>query len=102
MWCVPTPNAEYIAKMDDVLNVLARPYDKREPVVTVDERPVVLRGTSRPGRRMAPGRVAREDCEYVRHGTDEHRLHGRAEDWAPPDPRNAQPQGAAFHGRVAA
>jgi len=55
--------------MEDVLNVLARPYDKREPVVTVDERPVVLRGASRPGRPMAPGRVARTDYEYVRKGT---------------------------------
>src|ERR1700716_1022053 len=69
MWCVPTLDAEYIAKMEDVLNVLARPYDQREPVVTVDERPVVLRGTSRPGRPMTPGRVAREDYEYVRKGT---------------------------------
>lgn len=25
MWCVPTLNAEYIANMEDVLNVLARP-----------------------------------------------------------------------------
>jgi hypothetical protein len=55
--------------MEDVLNVLARPYDKREPVVAVDERPVVLRGASRPGRPLAPGRVARADYEYVRKGT---------------------------------
>jgi hypothetical protein len=55
--------------MENVLNVLARPYDNREPVVAVDERPVVLRGASRPGRPMAPGRVAREDYEYVRKGT---------------------------------
>ena len=50
MWCVPTLDAEYIANMEDVLNVLARPYDEREPVVTLDERPVALRGASRPGR----------------------------------------------------
>jgi hypothetical protein len=55
--------------MEDVLNVLARPYDNREPVMTVDERPVVLRGASRPGRPLRPGRVAREDYEYVRKGT---------------------------------
>ena len=69
MWCVPTLTAEYIAKMENVLNVLARPYDKREPVVTIDERPVVLRSTRRPGRRLRPGRIAREDYEYVRQGT---------------------------------
>ena len=32
MWCVPTLDAEYIEHMEDVLNVLARPYDAREPV----------------------------------------------------------------------
>lgn len=69
MWCVPTLDAEYIACMENVLNVLARPYDAREPVVALDERPVVLRGASRPARAMSPGRLAREDYEYVRKGT---------------------------------
>jgi transposase len=69
MWCVPTLDAEYIANMEDVLNVLARPYDAREPVVTLDERPVALRGASRPGRPLAVGRIAREEYEYVRMGT---------------------------------
>jgi transposase len=69
MWCVPQLDAEYIACMEDVLNVLARPFDAREPVVTLDERPVALRGASRPGRAMAPGQLAREDYEYVRKGT---------------------------------
>jgi transposase len=55
--------------MEDVLNVLARPYDRGEPVVTLDERPVVLRGASRPDRPMAPGQIARADYEYVRKGT---------------------------------
>jgi transposase len=55
--------------MEDVLNVLARPYDAREPVVTLDERPVALRGASRPGRPLAVGRIAREEYEYVRMGT---------------------------------
>jgi transposase len=55
--------------MEDVLNVLARPLDPREPVVALDERPVVLRGASRPGRPMRVGRIAREDYEYVRRGT---------------------------------
>src|SRR3989442_13421730 len=69
MWCVPELDAEYIACMEDVLNVLARPYDEREPVVGFDERPVALRGASRPGHLMLPGRIAREDYEYVRKGT---------------------------------
>jgi len=69
MWCVPTLDRDYIACMEDVLNVLARPYDRRAPVVSLDERPVVLRGTQRPGRPSGPGRVMREDYEYIRQGT---------------------------------
>ena len=47
--------------------MLAR--DPREPVVALDERPVPLRGASRPGRPMQAGRLARTDYEYVRRGT---------------------------------
>jgi hypothetical protein len=69
MWCVPTQDTEYIACMEDVLNVLTRAYDSREPVVTLDERSVPWRGASRPGQSMAPGRIAREDYEHARTGT---------------------------------
>ena len=69
MWCVPTLDAEYVDCMEDVLNVLARPYDPREPVIAFDERPVALRGASRPGRPIGVGRMAREDYEYIRRGT---------------------------------
>ncbi len=66
MWCVPTLDAEYIIRME---NVLARPYDPDAPVVALDERPVVLRGAARPGRPMTSGHVARVDYASVRHGT---------------------------------
>jgi len=69
MWCVPALDTEYIARMENVLNVLARPYDRKAPVVALDERPVVLRSAARPGRPMTPGHVARVDYEYRRHGT---------------------------------
>ena len=69
MWGVPTLDAEYLACMEDVLTVLARPDDAREPVGGVDDRPVAVRGASRPGRPMRGGRLAREDYEYVRTGT---------------------------------
>lgn len=55
--------------MEDVLNVLARRHDPHAPVVALDERPVVLRGASRPGRPMRAGHLTREDYEYVRRGT---------------------------------
>lgn len=55
--------------MEDVLDLLARPYDASEPVVALDERPVQLLDCAREGRPAAPGRVARRDYEYVRRGT---------------------------------
>ncbi|GAB91336.1 putative transposase [Gordonia rhizosphera NBRC 16068] len=55
--------------MEDVLAVYARPYDPRYPVVVMDEKPLQLLDDARPGTPCAPGRIAREDSEYVRCGT---------------------------------
>lgn len=55
--------------MENVLDLLAQPVNEREPVVALDERPVQLLDSARPGTPMAPGRIARQDYEYVRHGT---------------------------------
>ena len=69
MWCVPKLDAEYVERMEDVLALYEKPYDKREPVVCLDERPIQLLDSSRPGRAAAPSKIAREDYEYVRCGT---------------------------------
>ena len=69
MWCVPELNDEFIARMEDVLKLLARPYNWREPVVTLDERPVQLLDPERAGIAMSPGKPSRVDYEYVRRGT---------------------------------
>ncbi len=69
MWCVPAVDDEFVARMEDVLRLYARPHDEREPVVCLDERPVPLRDPARVGVRMRPGRIQRADYEYVRRGT---------------------------------
>ena len=69
MWCVPKLDREYIERMEDVLDLLTKPENEREPVVTLDERPVQLLGDARPGIAMARGKPARRDYEYVRNGT---------------------------------
>lgn len=69
MWCVPELNDEYIQRMENVLDLLGRPLDPREPVVVLDERPVQLLDTLRTGRPASPGKVARRDYEYRRCGT---------------------------------
>jgi hypothetical protein len=69
MWYVPKLDEEYIQRMEEILDVLSLPADEREPVVALDERPVQLVDSARPGMAMAAGRVARTDYEYVRCGT---------------------------------
>ena len=45
----PERNAEFVASMEDVLEVYRRPYDPKRPVVCLDEQPVQLvRETRRP------------------------------------------------------
>ena len=40
MWCVAELNEDYIAKMEDVLETYEQPYDPKQPVVCLDEKPV--------------------------------------------------------------
>ncbi len=68
-WCIPDPSARFVAKMEDVLRVYARPYDPRRPVICVDEASKVLHGEKRAPVPAAPGHAARQDYEYVRQGT---------------------------------
>jgi hypothetical protein len=68
-WCIPPKaNAEFVWKMEDVLEVYKRPYDPRRPVVCLDETSKQLIGEVRTPTPAAPGQVAHYDCEYVRHG----------------------------------
>jgi len=60
---------EYIRRMEDVLAIYERPLSEKEPVVCVDEKPVVLHSDLRPPRPMRPGKVLRRDSEYKREGT---------------------------------
>ena len=55
--------------MEDVLSLYEKPLSEKEPVVCVDEKPVVLHADVRPPRPMRPGRIARRDSEYKRQGT---------------------------------
>jgi DDE superfamily endonuclease len=55
--------------MEDVLDVYQRPLDEKRPLVCLDEASKQLLSDARPGLALAPGRVARQDSEYVRNGT---------------------------------
>ena len=60
---------EYIARMEDVLGLYEKPLSASEPVVCIDEKPVVLHEDTCAPIPMRPGRVARRDYEYKRCGT---------------------------------
>ncbi len=68
-WCLPKAGGEFVAAMDNVLDLYAEPYDERYPTVCFDEKPVVLHADVQPSQPVAPGHAARIDDEYQRHGT---------------------------------
>ena len=68
-WVIPPEaDAEFVACMEEVLEIYAKPYDPKNPVVTMDEQPVQLIGETRvpiPATMDHPERV---DYEYEREG----------------------------------
>lgn len=69
-WVIPPDaDAEFVANMEDVLEIYAKPHDPKNPVVCMDEQPVQLIGETRvpiPATQQHPQRV---DYEYERKGT---------------------------------
>src|ERR1700686_4140337 len=69
MWCIPKVDGEYVARMEDVLDLYAEEPDPKRPVVCFDESPTQLIGEVRQPIPAAPGQLERYDCEYKRNGT---------------------------------
>jgi hypothetical protein len=68
-WCIPPKaSAEFVWKMEDVLEVYQRPYDPKRPLVCLDETSKQLVGETRTPLPVTPGREARYDYEYKRNG----------------------------------
>ena len=62
-------SADFVAHMEDVLDLYAEPYDPARPVVCFDESSTQLLADARPPLPAEPGKPRREDYEYVRGGT---------------------------------
>ena len=69
MWCIPKVDGEYVARMEDVLDLYAQPPDPLRPVICFDESPTQLIGEVRQPIPAEPGQLERYDCEYRRNGT---------------------------------
>jgi hypothetical protein len=69
MWCVGVLSEEYRSRMYELLELYARPRQRDEPVICLDEKSTQLLGDCRAPLPMRPGVPARQDYEYVRAGT---------------------------------
>jgi transposase len=69
MWCIPKVDAEFVARMEDVLDLYAEEPSPQRPVVCFDESPTQLIGEVRAPIPAQPGQLERFDCEYRREGT---------------------------------
>lgn len=66
MWCIGEITGEYRTRMYDLLDLYAKPYNPKEPVVCVDEKSKqLLQETRTP----LLGKVKKMDYEYKRNGT---------------------------------
>ena len=68
-WVIPSEaESDFVASMEDVLNVCTRPYDPACPVVFLDEVLTQLTRETHTPLPHCPGREARFDYEYERAG----------------------------------
>ena len=67
-WCIPEVGAEFVAPMEDLLDLYAEPYDPARPVICFDESPKQLIGEVREPIPPQPSAPARQDTEYKRNG----------------------------------
>ena len=65
----PQADAEFVANMEQVLDLYQTPYDPDCPVVCMDEQPVQLVKQTRPPMAATKKRPRRVDYEYERAGT---------------------------------
>jgi transposase len=66
---IPTVGAEFVACMEDVLDLYAEEYDPARPTVCFDETSKQLIAETRVPLPMVPGKPERVDYEYERQGT---------------------------------
>ena len=62
-------SADFVAHMEEVLDLYAEPYDPKRPVVCFDETSTQLLAETQPALPAQPGHPLRQDYEYRREGT---------------------------------
>jgi hypothetical protein len=67
-WCIPEVSAEFVWRMEDVLDLYEEPYDPKRPVVCFDEMPYQMVAEKRVPIPAKAGCPERYDYEYERRG----------------------------------
>jgi hypothetical protein len=68
-WCIPTVGAAFVWRMEDILDLYAKPYDPKRPLVCFDEHMVQLIIEKRQPLPATSEHPERYDYEYKRNGT---------------------------------
>jgi len=68
-WCIGEMNALFLFRMERILDVYARPYNRSNPVICYDERPGFLIGELVKGLEMKTEQVKREHYAYQKLGS---------------------------------
>lgn len=71
MWCIPPKqDAEFVAHMEDILEVYSREYNENKPVICMDEKPFqLLDDVIEPMPMDENNHSEKYDCEYERMGS---------------------------------
>lgn len=68
-WCIRKVTARFLARLEIILRLYCLPYNKAYPVVCFDERPCFLIGDTVEALDMEPGKVAKQNYAYSKHGS---------------------------------
>lgn len=68
-WCIGEINALFLFRMERILDVYARPYNPKNPVICYDERPCFLIGELVKGIEMKADQVKKEHYAYEKNGS---------------------------------
>ena len=66
-WCIAKVDSAFLAKMEDVLDVYAQPYNAAYPVVCFDERPCFLIEDTMAPLPTQEGKIAKEHYSYKKN-----------------------------------
>jgi hypothetical protein len=68
-WCISKLDANFIARLEQILYLYGLPYDSHYPVICFDERPCFLIGDAVAGLAMKAGQAARQHYAYEKNGS---------------------------------